>query len=167
MVKKALLTSVLVILFSGVLAMVYFIVEKVAKKKAVAEKIQSLSAEDLFTLDSVQFRFPNSKPSVLIYFNSGCEHCQYELGEIKKNIKAFENAHVLWMSSENISEIKKVADGFGSSNVIFLKINREDVFEKFGALSVPHLLIYSADQKLVKEFKGETKIEAILQHLPK
>jgi hypothetical protein len=41
------------------------------------------------------------------------------------------------------------------------------VFENYGSLSVPHLFLYGADRKLIKEFKGETKIEAILQYVPK
>jgi hypothetical protein len=53
-----------------------------------------------------------------------------------------------------------------TQNIKFLKINRDNVFENFGPLSTPHILIYNEDSKLVKEFKGETKIEAILQYLP-
>lgn len=167
MVRKAILTSSITILFSIVLSIIYFIAERIAQKKAIVEKIQTLSSSSLFTLDSVQFNISSPKFTVLVYFNSECEHCQYELSEIKKNMRSFQSSQLLLISSENISEIKKVAVEFDFTNAVFLKINREDVFEKFGALSVPHLLLYSSDQKLIKEFKGETKIETILQYLPK
>ncbi|MFN7602113.1 MAG: peroxiredoxin family protein [Bacteroidota bacterium] len=170
MVKKSIITIGLVSVFAGVLAMGYFIVERVALKKAVAENIQSLNLDDLYTLDSLQFRLKETSPVVLIFFNSGCEHCQYELSEIKKNLSSFSGTQLLFLSSENITSIKSAAEkyiGEIPSNINFLKINREDVFEKFGALSVPHIFVYSAEKKLVKEFKGETKVEAIIQHLPK
>ncbi len=32
-------------------------------------------------------------------------------------------------------------------------------------LSIPHIFIYGSDKKLRKEFKGETKAEAILKYL--
>lgn len=170
MIKKAILTSLFVILFTAVLAMIYLIIERISQKKAIAENIKTLNVNSVYTLDSLQFRLKETSPVVLIFFNSGCEHCQYELSEIKKNLSSFSGTQLLFLSSENIASIKSAAEkyiGEIPSNINFLKINREDVFEKFGALSVPHIFVYSAEKKLVKEFKGETKVEAIIQHLPK
>jgi thioredoxin-related protein len=170
MIKKSLITVGLVIFFAGALIMVYFIVENIALKKSISEKIQTFSTDKLYTLDSVQFQLTESRPMLLFFFNSECEHCQYELKELKKNLPAFHAVSILLMSSENIISIKEALQKFNlssSSNVEFLKINQSDVFGKFGSLSVPHLFIYGADRKLIKEFKGETKIKAILQHLPR
>ncbi|MFM7853102.1 MAG: hypothetical protein ACKO96_14580 [Flammeovirgaceae bacterium] len=50
---------------------------------------------------------------------------------------------------------------------MFAKINTEVVFDTFGSVSIPHIFIYDNEHKLIKEFKGETKMEAILQYLPK
>jgi thioredoxin-related protein len=164
------ITGGLVTLFAVVLMMVYFIVERVALKKNISEKIQTFSVDRLYAMDSVEYQLQEPKPILLVFFNSECDHCQYELAEIKKHSNAFENTSVLLMSSENISTIQQAAKSFALNdlgNIEFLKINREDVFEKFGSLSVPHIFIYGADRRLIKEFNGETKIEAILQHLPK
>jgi thioredoxin-related protein len=159
MLKKSLVTAGFTTLFALVLFMVYSIVEKVYAKKSVQNKIQNLSVAQLFKMDSTQFQMTSGRPILLVFFNSQCEHCQYELTELKKNLSSFEAVSVLLMSSENIATIKEAAE--------FVKINRDDVFENFGSLSVPHLFLYGADRKLIKEFKGETKIEAILQYLPK
>lgn len=170
MLKKSLVTAGLTTLFALVLFMVYTIVEKVHAKKVVHNKIQTLSVGQLFRMDSTQFQMTSPRPILLVYFNSECEHCQYELTELKKNLPAFNAVSILLMSSENIATIKEAAQKFelaASPNAEFVKINRDDVFENFGSLSVPHLFLYGADRKLIKEFKGETKIEAILQHLPK
>lgn len=72
------------------------------------------------------------------------------------------------MSSENISIIKKTSEDFGLAgltNIHFTKINARDVFDTFGSVSVPHVFIYGKDSKLIKEFKGETKVEAILKYI--
>ena len=169
MSKKALLIIMATTLLAGVLMMLYFIVERMAQKKTVAENIKTLKVSHLYTLDSVQFSLEAGKPVVLVFFNSGCEHCQYELSEIKKKLSSFKGTQLLFLSSENIAAIKTAAQPFTDlnlPNVTFLKIDHEHVFEKFGALNVPHIFLYSANQKLVKEFKGETKIEVILKYLP-
>ena len=168
MLKRSLLTagasSILVLLlFLG-----YSIVEKLAVKKMVAIKIQTLPTARLFTLDSITFQFPLHSSIVLIHFNTSCEHCQYELREIKKNISSFAKGQVILMSSENISDIRMASEEHGLAglpNIHFTKINADDVFGTFGSVSIPHIFIYGKDRKLIKEFKGETKIEAILQYL--
>lgn len=170
MLKKSLVTAGFTTLFALVLFMVYSIVEKVYAKKSVQNKIQNLSVAQLFKMDSTQFQMTSGRPILLVFFNSQCEYCQYELTELKKNLSSFEAVSVLLMSSENIATIKEAAQKFelaASPNAEFVKINRDDVFENYGSLSVPHLFLYGADRKLIKEFKGETKIEAILQYLPK
>ncbi|MBX2901447.1 MAG: redoxin domain-containing protein [Cyclobacteriaceae bacterium] len=106
-----------------------------------------------------------SKPVVLVLFNSTCEHCQYELGQIKEQIADFNQVELVFLSSEPIAVTKHVAASFKpTANVDFVKINPENVYENFGTVRYPTILIYNAAGKLVKEFKGETKIEAILQY---
>jgi len=168
MLKRSLLTAgassiVVLLIFLG-----YSIVENVAAKKEVVIKIQNLPAAHLFTLDSVAFQFPVSSSIILIHFNTSCEHCQYELTEIRKNVSSFSAGHVVLMSSGNIADIRRASKEHGLAglpNIHFTKINQDDVFDTFGSLSVPHIFIYGKDRKLIKEFKGETKVEALLQHL--
>lgn len=166
MIKKALINSGITILFALALFMVYGIIEKQTAQKEIQNKIQSVPVNvSLFTLDSTSFSFPIAKPVVLVLFNSTCEHCQYELGQIKENIANFNEVELVLLSSESIATIKQVAEAFESvSNVNFVKINPEDVYENFGTVRFPTILIYSTTGKLLKEFKGETKIEAILQY---
>jgi len=88
------------------------------------------------------------------------------LGEIQKNVPAFADTEIVFMSSENLSVIREIPPQYTLTqpNFHFTKINPEDVFENFGSLSVPNIFIYGADGKLIKEFKGETKMEAILKY---
>lgn len=166
MVKKALITSGITIVFALALFMVYSIIEKQAVKREIQARIQLIPANvNLFALDSTRFTFPAAKPVVFILFNSTCEHCQFELSQIKENISDFGEVELVFLSSEPIAVIKQVASAFAAAeNVNFIKINPEDVYENFGTVRFPTILIYNAAGKRVKEFKGETKIEAILQY---
>ncbi len=145
----------------------------VAKLRAVdrvKEKIALLKSLSIVSMDSSKYELPNNTiPTIIILFNTTCEHCQYEATEIKKSITSFSQLSILMVSSEPIKTIKAFSKEYGLSNeasVTFAKINRDDVYETFGSVSIPHIFIYGKDRKLIKEFKGETKIEAILKYLP-
>ena len=109
-----------------------------------------------------------SKTTIIIFFNSNCEHCQYEARAIAQNISAFTKAHLLFISEESkksiiaFSTIHKLDS---SDGVWWLKMQSDDVYKTFGPISVPHIWIYNKQGQLVKEFSGETKVEAILEWL--
>jgi len=144
--------------------------KKVQAAKSAKEKLNTLPAFSLATLDSLSIESSSfgDSPVVLIYFNSECDHCQYEAQDIKNNIAGFSKATIVFMSSEPLVKIKAFAGTSGlrdHKNVLFTKITSNDAFTAFGSLAVPHVFIYGPDKKLRKEFKGETKAEAILKYL--
>jgi thioredoxin-related protein len=148
--------------------MVYRIREKVKAKKLINEKIQYRPEKRFCTLDSADFYLPKQE-LVLIFFNSGCEHCQYEMKDVREKINLFKGRPIVFLSSENISVISSASRNFkldSLPNVTFAKINPDDVFDAFGSVSIPHIFIYDQPGKLIKEFKGETKVEAIANSLP-
>lgn len=168
MTKKILLTSVFTILFAGALFMVYGIIEKQVAKKEIQARIQKIPVNVVFfRSDSSRFVMPTGKRVILVLFNSTCEHCQYELRQIKQHITDFNEVELVLASSEPIATISQVAEQFGledDNHVNFVKINSEDVYGNFGTVRFPTVLVYGADGKLVKEFKGKTKIEALLEY---
>jgi thioredoxin-related protein len=144
-------------------------VEKLRTVDKAKEKIASLKSLPIVVMDSSRYELPTTVSTVVILFNTTCEHCQYEATEIKKSISFFSKTSILMISSEPIKKIKTFSEEYALNNessVTFAKISRDDVFETFGSVSIPHIFIYSKDRKLIKEFKGETKIEAILKYLP-
>lgn len=170
---KRKLSSTLIIAFVVLLGgfLLYKTINKIEAKKETNEKLQILPKLTLLTIDSTDFdnsKIRSNKPSVLIYFNSECQFCQQGAKEIKKNITNFKDANLLMISTEPLSKISAFAKDYNLTNdsqVQFLHINEEDIFDTFGAVSVPSIFIYGTDQKLIKHYKGETKIEAILQYI--
>lgn len=168
MYKKSIITIVLTSLFSAFLFLGYLIVDRLILKQKIEVKLESPPDAKLFDLDSLVYTINPSSSVCIIYFDSNCEYCQYELKEIKKNIPLFTHSQIVFISSQNIASIKKVSEDYGLakiSNIDFVKINAIDVFDTFGSASLPHIFIYDINQKFVKEFKGETKVEAILKYL--
>ena len=166
--SRAILKSALIILCIGLfLFFFYQIRKKVADKKQAASKIQHLPTQKFFNLDSTDYYLPKQKV-VLIFFNSGCEHCQNEMNEIKEKINLFKGHSIIFLSSENLQAISLAVRTFkldSLPNVTFAKILPGDVFDTFGSVSIPHIFVYDDSGNLTQEFKGETKVEAIANSL--
>lgn len=159
----------LVIIICAIAWMLNVSIKKVKTLKVNGEKMSLLPELKLLDFDSAVVNRSVFSPEniVLVHFNSECSHCHYEAQDIKNYIKEFSGTTIIFMSSESLHKIKVFAEVVGlrdHENVLFTKISDES-FEALGALSVPHIFIYGSDKVLRKEFKGETKAEAILKYL--
>lgn len=163
---------VLATLILGLVALAFFLgystINRINAKSMAAEKLQTAPVGNFYSMDSILVKIPN-KNFALIYFDSGCEHCQNELKEVSSNRQLFVDKQLVFVSSENISSIKKVALEYRLNTeptFYFYKIEQDDVFDTFGSTSLPHIFIYGLDGRLVKEFKGETNVATIAHYLP-
>jgi len=167
--KRNLVMFAVIFFIVGITATLFYsISSKLRAKDELRQKVIKIPDANLFRLDSTQFVFPQKSKICLIFFDSECEHCQYEFYDIKKNISLFSESHVIFVSTESISVISKTASNFGyrdEANIQFAKINANDAFANFGNFSLPYILIYDENGFIVKTYRGETKAEAILKHL--
>lgn len=113
--------------------------------------------------------FDRQKPTVIVYFNPGCEHCQYEATEISRHAEQFEKANTILITPEpSVDKVKAFAQTYHLNEVdnLAILLDKDRQFVKhFGTAVFPSVFIYSPDQKLVKSYKGEVKIEAIIGSL--
>ncbi|MFM7428512.1 MAG: peroxiredoxin family protein [Flammeovirgaceae bacterium] len=125
-------------------------------------KLTSLDNLPIFASDLIQ---PN-KATIICLFNSECDHCNQQIKEIKTLISS-NDVNVILISSESLSRIRSYTsvNNLNNSKMHFTSIDEGEVFESFGAISFPHLLIYNSQGELKKEFMGEVKAEAILKHV--
>jgi thiol-disulfide isomerase/thioredoxin len=153
------------------LYLVYQITTKIRSKKKIAGEISHLEGLRLFTLDSAlheQTFLHNNKRTLVVLFNSECDHCRSELDELDKNIDLFRTANVLIISAEPIRTIKTFLANYGfpkEANTYVCKMNAGDVLSSFGTISFPHLIVYDRDNSLIKTFSGETSIAEISKYL--
>lgn len=106
--------------------------------------------------------------SVLILFNTDCDHCQREAKAVQENLKAFTSYTIQFIASDTPEAIQKFSQDYGLinlSNVRFGRAEGVDVYMNFGSIPTPAIYIYSKEKKLVKSFLGETPIDQIIQYL--
>ena len=170
MKKKYILTGVLVLLFAGIGILIAKTIRTNNHKKQVSEQLKMIPTFETYNMDSLKVSHTEfyDKPTVIVYFNTGCEHCQYEATQIVKYQDKFKDVNLYMLSAENIANIKAFASQKGLDKISNLKMGKitvKDSFEKFAFTSIPDILIYNASGQLQKHFKGETRIEAILKYL--
>lgn len=169
-IKMTLLICLTVILTSLVSYMIYKMVKTKQANQLTNNAKKNLPNFAFYNLDSVVTSnkfITKNKPVCVYYFNTDCEHCQYEAKEINRNITLFKNVQIVMVSFNTIKEIKAFAKQYNLnySNLTFLQDPKYQFSNWFGKASIPSVFIYNSKHKLVKEYQGETKIEAITKYL--
>lgn len=105
--------------------------------------------------------------TIILFFHPECEHCQYEAKVISEKQQDFVGTNIWWVSMADSAVIRGFSKKYGLQNLpnnYFGHLPGEKITQTFGSVSVPHIFIYDKHQVLQKEFKGETKIEALLKY---
>jgi len=169
--KSALKWLIVMLVALAISYLLYKTIIRINTKQALKEAITSLPVFDFQTTDSISYTNANLlhyKYLVLVWFNTDCEHCQYEVQEFGKNPVSFSHTQILMVSGESLSDIRKFGKTYGVDTLGYLKLMNCDYqvfFNTFGTTSVPSLFIYSPEGKLLKQYNGETKFEAITKYL--
>jgi peroxiredoxin len=136
------------------------------KRKALTTKLPTFSTYNVrgnLVDNSVLLK---NTPSVFIAFSPDCEHCQYEAKSINERQKDLLNTNIILFTSASDSSTKAFSDMYGLDtlkNVHVLSDKKDEMHKYFGVKTIPTIFIYNAKGKLVKQYKGETKIDAILK----
>ncbi len=148
---------------------VALMISGIVTKAKQQNEVKTLNLSDLFTFSTISdsFSFNMKHPTLLIYFNPDCEHCQYEARAIRDSLHRFAATNVLLVSDESVERLREFAKEYDLVNQpnIHILYDRDRKFKDlFGTSMVPSIFIYNQQQELVKHYKGETKIEAILKY---
>ncbi len=106
--------------------------------------------------------------SILILFNTDCDHCQREAKEIAEKSEAFKNYEVLFIAADSVHHIQNFAKTYNlvdKPNINFGQAEFQDVFVNFGSIPTPAIYVYSRERKFVKSFLGETPVEELIKYL--
>jgi peroxiredoxin len=109
-----------------------------------------------------------NKPSILIFFQPDCDHCQHEAQDIEKRLSEFSAYEIYFISSHPMEVIQQFAKDYkleDKPNVFFGSTSVESVLNNYGAISAPSIYVYTAEGKLKKSFNGQTDVQQIIQML--
>jgi len=166
------LKIVIPILFSIVLGYFgYQIYFKIQHKKEVAKNIKTIPKFEYQNIKGGVFSNANLKkdtPTLFIYFNSECEFCNEEAQMIQANIDQFAACQLVFISFEKPALIKAFAAKHQLNSydkVTFLSDTKINFATTFDVKSLPCLVLYDKNQKLIEKIKGQTKVETLIKKL--
>ncbi len=169
--KKIFKISIPVLVIGLLCIMGYNIVSKIDHKKEVAENIKTIPNFSYKDINGDMFsneNLKNNTPILFIYFNSECEFCNNEATLIKENIVAFKETRIIFISFEKPGAIKFFAQKHNLlkyDNIHFIHDTKADFATTFDVKSLPSLILYDKNQKLIERFKGQVKASTILKKL--
>ena len=164
MKKRVIILSITLIAatFLSVFSIIYGKTKEKEQQKAFAATIPSFSSSKVLT------DFKLNTPSVFIAFHPECEHCQYEAKSLNERQHDLEKAQIVMFTSEKDSLTKVFSHSYGLDTVQNIKVisdEKNELYTAFGVKTIPSIFIYNKAGKLVKQYKGETKIDAIIKAL--
>lgn len=146
----------------------YQIYTKIQHKKEVAQNIKTIPKFEYQNINGGVFTNENLKketPTLFIYFNSECEFCNEEAKMIKQNAAKFAAFQLVFISFEKLDLIKAFANKYkltSYDNVTFLSDTKINFATTFDVKSLPCLVLYDENQKLIEKIKGQVKAETII-----
>lgn len=169
--RKILLISLALILFSAIAYLGYSILQKEKQEEIIQEQISQIPDYTLMGSDGNLHSLKKlalNKSTLLVYFNSTCKICQIELGFISKRIKEFDAYNLVFVTVESHEEITEFIEELGlgaSENMRFLIDSEMEVAGYFGIKGVPALFIYGSTGSLIENYTGPVKVDLILEKL--
>lgn len=162
--------SILTILFGYLL---YGVFTKIHVKEIAAQRIEVVPNFKLQSIDSTSFSRTNlmlNKQTVFVFFNSQCDFCQHEAQSIHDELYQFKDVQLLFISSEPHESIASFASQYQlhkQPNITFLHDNNSLFSTELDIQSIPTVLIYNKQQKLLKKHKGQLNAHGILKVINK
>jgi len=169
--RKSIKIIIVLIIVGIVSSLGVSITKKIHYKNEITKRIKTIPSFSFFTLNGTTFsekKLNKNTHKLFVYFNTECEFCQHELEQISQHLAAFKNTQIVFVSFEEIEIIKNFAKKhqlLNKVNVVFLQDKKLEFSKIFDAKSIPFILLYDVENKLVQKFKGATKVQKIIKLL--
>lgn len=113
-----------------------------------------------------KYQLKKNTPTIIVYFNPDCDHCQHDAQKIVDTIKAFNNAQFVFVSYAAFGEIKKFATTYKLNEQKNIKVGRDEKYfipVFFKVRFTPFVAVYDALGNLVRVFEGGTTMKKLVE----
>lgn len=109
-------------------------------------------------------------PVIVIYFNTGCIFCKSEISEVLASEELKSESITLIISAEPPAVISNYVTYLNyetDESIVFMSDIYNEIQDYYRIKAVPETFLYNSKGKLIKNFKGATSVEKILEHMAK
>ena len=144
-----------------------------AKKDSLAyQKYPTLPAMMLLLPDSATtinlYDVPKGRPTVLFFFSPDCDHCHMTTKALLEKMDSMKVADFYFFTFMPLSTLRPFAAQYRLADYKNITVAKDFQFffpSFYGATTVPYLVIYDRNKKLVKLYDGQIKVPEIVQIL--
>ena len=163
----------LVLIVCSILGFLIFIIYDGYREKKQAEiRIKSIPDISFYSLDGslVNLRsYAPSKNMIILYLHPECEHCRYEINAILENSDRFVESQIIMIASvDSLKILEDFEMEYHLTHYENIEILADLDFcfsDVFGSAALPSVFIYDSRGNLKKQFRGETKPDAIINEM--
>jgi thioredoxin-related protein len=104
------------------------------------------------------------KPTILIFFDPDCDHCQHATKNFTAKIDRFKNVQILMVTIYEFSRIEKFYKDYKLRKFPNITLTRDAGFDLprfYNVSSIPDVYVYDKDGKLMKHYKQDIPVEEI------
>jgi thiol-disulfide isomerase/thioredoxin len=156
---RLLIVSTLIFSFSEVQSQ-----DSNARKKIPPFRIEQVSGDSLFPKD-----LKKNMPSMIVYFDPTCEHCQAFTRSLLEKIKSFKNTQIVYITYAPISEVEKFKKDFSLDQYSNFKIGTEGysfVVQKFySIMKFPFIALYNKKGSLITFYRDQPTVDVLIKQL--
>jgi thiol-disulfide isomerase/thioredoxin len=110
------------------------------------------------------------KPTIIMYFNPLCDHCQHQVEDMIKRMDEFNGIQIVMATYAPMNELTDFIEKYNLSRYSNISTGRDtkyflQPFYKIGGL--PYQALYDAKGNLITTFEGNVKIDSVLTSLKK
>ena len=162
MKRKNKIIGYLLVLIGLFSFLVIGILDRLNQKEQVKNNVAKLPILQVKSITGKLYKvIPKDKPIVLFFFNSTCEHCQEEAKYVVENHQKLQSADVYFLSTENLQDIQNFAETYQLHRFQVGQVKDEEVSVQMGIQTFPTCFVYSKSGNLLKQFKGQVKMNVI------
>ncbi len=128
-------------------------------------KTREVPSFKLLKMDSLtlfyKYQLKKKTPTIIVYFNPDCGHCQIEAKAIADSISFLKKAQVLFISSAKFGEINNFAKQYNLLNAKNITVGYDEKYyvTRFYRVSyTPFVAAYNSNGKLINIYEGGTSV---------
>ena len=132
--------------------------------------LATLPSFNMLLLDSTTVlkteQIPKGKPIVLLFFRPDCPHCQEETQNLIDHIDSFRKVRFYLVTTATLREIRDFYFDYRLNryeNFTIVKDQEHGFIHTFRPGTVPYIVIYDGNKKLVKIFNGGAGLDYLLK----
>jgi protein-disulfide isomerase len=113
-----------------------------------------------------KYQLKKNTPTVIVYFNPDCDHCQQDAKKIVDTIKAFQQVQFVFVSYAPFAEIKKFAINFKLNEQSNIKVGRDEKYfipNFYKVRFTPFVAVYDVAGGLMRVYEGGTTMKKLAE----